>query len=85
MPQRVAPEPPQPAPALPLRAEGNGDRGAVAPASPGTRIAWNPWREIGLGIARLRKDRVLSLTVAGISYFWFLGALLQLLMILFWT
>ena len=58
---------------------------AVAPACPGTGIAWNPWREIGLGIARLRKDRVLWLTVAGISYFWFLGALLQLLMILFGT
>jgi acyl-[acyl-carrier-protein]-phospholipid O-acyltransferase/long-chain-fatty-acid--[acyl-carrier-protein] ligase len=56
---------------------------AVAPAAPGTAIAWNPWREIGLGIARLRQDRVLWLTVAGISYFWFLGALLQLLMILF--
>ena len=58
---------------------------AVPPAAPGTAIAWNPWREIGLGVARLRKDRVLSLTVAGISYFWFLGALLQLLMILFGT
>jgi acyl-[acyl-carrier-protein]-phospholipid O-acyltransferase / long-chain-fatty-acid--[acyl-carrier-protein] ligase len=58
---------------------------AVAPASPGTAVAWTPWREIGLGIARLRDNRVLWLTVAGISYFWFLGALLQLLMILFGT
>jgi acyl-[acyl-carrier-protein]-phospholipid O-acyltransferase / long-chain-fatty-acid--[acyl-carrier-protein] ligase len=58
---------------------------AVAAASPGTAIAWNPWREIGLGVRRLRRDRVLWLTVAGISYFWFLGALLQLLMILFGT
>ena len=31
-----------------------------------------------LGLARLRGDRVLWLTVVGISYFWFLGALLQL-------
>src|SRR5258708_1061873 len=58
---------------------------AVAPASPGTAIAWNPWREIALGVARLRGNRMLWLTVAGISYFWFLGALLQLLMILFGT
>lgn len=58
---------------------------AVAAASPGTRIARNPWREIGLGMATLRRSRVLWLTVLGISYFWFLGALLQLVMILFGT
>jgi len=58
---------------------------AVPPAAPGTPIAWNPWREIALGVKRLRGNRVLWLTVAGISYFWFLGALLQLLMILFGT
>ena len=55
----------------------------VAPASPGIAISWNPWREIALGITRLRGNQVLWLTVAGISYFWFLGSLLQLLMILF--
>ena len=55
------------------------------PASPGVRISRNPWREIALGIARLRGNKVLWLTVAGISYFWFLGALLQSLMILFGT
>jgi acyl-[acyl-carrier-protein]-phospholipid O-acyltransferase/long-chain-fatty-acid--[acyl-carrier-protein] ligase len=58
---------------------------AVPPAAPGTSIAWNPWREIAVGMARLRGNRVLWLTVVGISYFWFLGALLQLLMILFGT
>ncbi|HEX9365889.1 MAG TPA: acyl-[ACP]--phospholipid O-acyltransferase, partial [Vicinamibacterales bacterium] len=57
----------------------------VPPAAPGTSIAWNPWREIGLGVTRLRGNRMLWLTVMGISYFWFLGALLQLLMILFGT
>ena len=57
----------------------------VAPACPGGTISWNPWREIALGTARLRGNRVLWLTVAGISYFWFLGSLLQLLMILFGT
>jgi acyl-[acyl-carrier-protein]-phospholipid O-acyltransferase/long-chain-fatty-acid--[acyl-carrier-protein] ligase len=55
----------------------------VPAAAPGARIAVNPWREIGLGLARLRQNRVLWLTVVGISYFWFLGALLQLVMILF--
>ena len=52
---------------------------------PAQRIDWNPWGEIGLGLARLRRDRVLWLTVVGISYFWFLGALLQLVLILFGT
>ncbi|PYQ81062.1 MAG: hypothetical protein DMG01_05115, partial [Acidobacteria bacterium] len=57
----------------------------VRASAPGARIDFNPWREIGLGLKRLRGDRVLSLTVAGISYFWFLGALLQLVIILFGT
>jgi acyl-[acyl-carrier-protein]-phospholipid O-acyltransferase / long-chain-fatty-acid--[acyl-carrier-protein] ligase len=57
----------------------------VAPAAPGAALSWNPWREIVLGVARLHGSRVLWLTVAGISYFWFLGSLLQLLMILFGT
>src|SRR5260221_7924605 len=57
----------------------------VAPAAPGRAIDANPWREIGLGLKRLRGDRVLMHTVIGISYFWFLGSLLQLLMILFGT
>src|SRR5947208_3193902 len=26
----------------------------VAPAAPGAAISWNPWREIGLGVRRLR-------------------------------
>jgi acyl-[acyl-carrier-protein]-phospholipid O-acyltransferase/long-chain-fatty-acid--[acyl-carrier-protein] ligase len=52
---------------------------------PGIRIARNPWREIALGLSTLRGNRVLWLTVIGISYFWFLGALLQLVMILFGT
>src|SRR5579872_6306603 len=44
----------------------------VAPAAPGRRVDRNPWKEIGLGLRRLRGDRVLMHTVAGISYFWFL-------------
>ena len=57
----------------------------VAAAAPGRRIAINPWREIGAGLRTLRANRVLWQTVIGISYFWFLGALLQLVMILFGT
>ena len=43
----------------------------------------NPWREIGQGLRRLYRDKPLWLTVLGISYFWMLGALLQLDMVLF--
>jgi len=57
----------------------------VVPARPGAPLSVNPWREIGLGFERLRGNRVMLLTVAGISYFWFLGALLQLVTILFGT
>ena len=46
------------------------------------RLDLDPWREIWLGLKRLRGDRVLWLTVLGISYFWFLGALLQTDMVL---
>jgi len=55
----------------------------AAAAKPGTRVTVNPWTEIGAGLKRLTGDRVLWLTVLGISYFWFLGALLQLVMVLF--
>jgi len=42
-----------------------------------------PWTEISSGIKRLYGDKSLWLTVVGISYFWFLGALLQMDMLLF--
>jgi acyl-[acyl-carrier-protein]-phospholipid O-acyltransferase/long-chain-fatty-acid--[acyl-carrier-protein] ligase len=57
----------------------------VGAAAPGRRVSINPWREIGAGLRSLRANRVLWQTVIGISYFWFLGALLQLVMILFGT
>src|SRR6266853_5524620 len=44
---------------------------------------WNPFAEIWAGSKRLLERRDLSLTVVGISYFWFLGALFQLTVILF--
>ena len=43
----------------------------------------NPWSEIFEGFRYLRRDKPLWLTVLGISYFWMLGALLQLDIILF--
>jgi acyl-[acyl-carrier-protein]-phospholipid O-acyltransferase / long-chain-fatty-acid--[acyl-carrier-protein] ligase len=55
----------------------------VPAAAPGRQIDRNPWGEIWTGLASLRRDRVLWLTVIGISYFWFAGALLQLVVILF--
>ena len=57
----------------------------VAAAAPGRSMQWNPWAEISEGLSRLRCDPVLWSAVAGQSYFWFLGALLQLVMILFGT
>src|SRR5947207_833484 len=57
----------------------------VPASAPSGKVDLNPWREIVLGVGRLRRDRVLWLTVLGISYFWFLGSLLQTVMILFGT
>jgi acyl-[acyl-carrier-protein]-phospholipid O-acyltransferase/long-chain-fatty-acid--[acyl-carrier-protein] ligase len=54
-------------------------------AAPGVSIRVNPWGEIGDGLRRLIRDRVLWLTVVGISGFWFLGSLLQLTTVLFGT
>jgi acyl-[acyl-carrier-protein]-phospholipid O-acyltransferase/long-chain-fatty-acid--[acyl-carrier-protein] ligase len=55
----------------------------VEAAAPGQRIDRNPWGEIWIGVRALRRDRVLWLTVIGISYFWFLGSLLQMVVVLF--
>ncbi len=43
----------------------------------------NPFEEIYDGLRRLREERPLWLTVLGISYFWFLGALIQIDMLFF--
>src|SRR6266542_6245202 len=43
----------------------------------------NPFGEIYDGLRRLREERPLWLTVLGISYFWFLGALIQIDMLFF--
>src|ERR1041385_7605410 len=41
-------------------------------------IRVNPMHEIFAGLQRLRQERPLWLTVIGISFFWFLGALVQI-------
>ena len=43
----------------------------------------DPMAEIADGMRRLRSDRTLWLTVLGISYFWFLGALVQINILFF--
>jgi len=52
------------------------DSGAKKP------FKWNPWAEIFIGLERIYRDRSLWLATVGISYFWFLGALLQMTMLL---
>jgi hypothetical protein len=42
-----------------------------------------PSAEIADGLRRLRSERTLWLTVIGISYFWFLGALVQINILFF--
>ncbi|HWO43911.1 MAG TPA: MFS transporter, partial [Candidatus Eisenbacteria bacterium] len=42
-----------------------------------------PWTEIWHGMKRLSREKPLWLAVAGISYFWFLGALIQMDVLLY--
>ena len=39
--------------------------------APSVPLQWNPFSEVWTGVKRIRADRPLWLTVAGISYFWF--------------
>jgi acyl-[acyl-carrier-protein]-phospholipid O-acyltransferase/long-chain-fatty-acid--[acyl-carrier-protein] ligase len=43
---------------------------------------WNPFHEVWIGARRLKENRALFLTVLGISYFWFIGALFQMAILL---
>lgn len=47
-------------------------------ANPGKRYEWNFLAEFWRQLRTVRGDRLLTLAVVGSSYFWFLGALLQL-------
>ncbi len=51
-------------------------------AAAGRTFRWNPLDEVKLGAIRMAGDRALWLTVAGMSYFWFIGTLFQLDVIL---
>jgi acyl-[acyl-carrier-protein]-phospholipid O-acyltransferase/long-chain-fatty-acid--[acyl-carrier-protein] ligase len=44
---------------------------------------WNPFHEVWIGMRTLAHNRAMWLTVAGISYFWMVGALLQNSVLLF--
>ena len=55
----------------------------VPPAGGSKLLRLNPFGEIWDGIKRLYPDKPLWLTVIGLSYFWFLGALVQLDMLYF--
>ncbi|HVJ43586.1 MAG TPA: acyl-[ACP]--phospholipid O-acyltransferase [Dongiaceae bacterium] len=46
-------------------------------------FSWTPFGDVRLGLKQLRSNRRLWLTVLGISYFWFLGAWVQLLTVQF--
>jgi acyl-[acyl-carrier-protein]-phospholipid O-acyltransferase/long-chain-fatty-acid--[acyl-carrier-protein] ligase len=50
----------------------------VPPSGAAKLFRLNPFSEIIDGLRRLRADRPLWLTVVGISYFWFLGALVNI-------
>ncbi|MGE4093096.1 MAG: acyl-[ACP]--phospholipid O-acyltransferase [Candidatus Binatia bacterium] len=51
----------------------------MVPASGATKtFQLNPWAEITSGMVRLRRDTSLWLTTIGIAYFWCVGALLQM-------
>ncbi|MCL4782760.1 MAG: MFS transporter [Bryobacterales bacterium] len=46
-------------------------------------FSWNPAREVWRGASEMLRDRVLLLSITGISFFWFLGTLLQMDLLLF--
>ena len=55
----------------------------VRPSGAAGRFEANPFAEVVAGTKHLLRDRPLCLTVAAISYFWFLGALFQMDLLLF--
>jgi 1-acyl-sn-glycerol-3-phosphate acyltransferase len=47
----------------------------VPPAAPGLTIDWNPWTSTWANIHAARESRSVFLSVLGLSWFWFYGAL----------
>ncbi len=54
----------------------------VAPSGSSEPFHWNPFYEVWLGCRTLLRNRALALTVTGLSYFWFIGALFQMSILL---
>jgi acyl-[acyl-carrier-protein]-phospholipid O-acyltransferase / long-chain-fatty-acid--[acyl-carrier-protein] ligase len=52
----------------------------VAASGAARRFQWNPFGELVAATGRLRETRPLWLTVLGICYFWFLGALFKMVL-----
>src|SRR5688572_2567282 len=57
--------------------------GRTPPGRAGRRFSWNPVGTIAPGLRHLYRNRRLWLTVLGLSYFWFIGALVQKLFSVF--
>ena len=55
----------------------------VQPSGATGPVHWNPFTEIVDGTKRMIGQRTLWLTVVGISFFWFVGALFQMNMLMF--
>lgn len=55
----------------------------VKPSPSKEPFHWNPFTEIVRGFGILGKDRPMALTVGGISFFWFIGGLVQLTLVVF--
>jgi 1-acyl-sn-glycerol-3-phosphate acyltransferase len=47
----------------------------LRPAAPTLKIDWQPWRSTWSNIVAARESRVVFLSILGISWFWFYGAL----------
>lgn len=47
----------------------------LRPAAPQLKIDWQPWRSTWSNIVAARESRVVFLSILGISWFWFYGAL----------
>src|SRR5258708_23670741 len=54
---------------------------SVLPADPSKKFSFNIFGDLKKQIQLVRPDRVLHLAIAGNTYFWFLGALLQFVIV----
>ncbi len=55
----------------------------VPPADPSKKFSFNIFGDLNKQIQLVRPDRVLHLAIAGNTYFWFLGALLQFVIVFY--